>query len=329
MNTRGVSHTFGEDIVEKFLDEHDLDLICRAHQVVEDGYQFSCARQLVTIFSAPNYCGEFDNAAGMMCCGQSRTRILWSTRRMARRSEEGIGLSIATSVFPSGITRGAGRLLPRGASGSEPDPVIVGVIQGLPRDSGCASPARRLDLPAGFSQPGRCDVLRLAFLLPLHHAEPDAATESVPVRGAPEFTNGLAIPQQQVSVVQHDKREAALLVEVCREAQAHFQERVRVVHVVAVVPVGLLHSQAAQRPQARVPNSLGACCANRPIHVSCGFHRDEHLISKFANIRDPGAKHVGESNFQAPRAPKGKGFATQVVGCHSLERLSGQRSLQV
>jgi len=65
-NDRGVSFTFGEDIVEKFLRKHDLDLICRAHQVVEDGYKFFAKRQLVTIFSAPNYCNEFDNAGAMM-----------------------------------------------------------------------------------------------------------------------------------------------------------------------------------------------------------------------------------------------------------------------
>ena len=38
----------------------------RAHQVVEDGYEFFAKRQLVTLFSAPNYCGEFDNAGAMM-----------------------------------------------------------------------------------------------------------------------------------------------------------------------------------------------------------------------------------------------------------------------
>ncbi|KAI6648302.1 Serine/threonine-protein phosphatase PP1-beta catalytic subunit [Oopsacas minuta] len=35
-------------------------------KVVEDGYEFYAKRQLVTLFSAPNYCGEFDNAGAMM-----------------------------------------------------------------------------------------------------------------------------------------------------------------------------------------------------------------------------------------------------------------------
>jgi len=65
-NDRGVSFTFGGDVVENFLKKHDFDLIVRAHQVVEDGYEFFAKRQLVTVFSAPNYCGEFDNAGAMM-----------------------------------------------------------------------------------------------------------------------------------------------------------------------------------------------------------------------------------------------------------------------
>src|SRR5271168_3508872 len=65
-NDRGVSFTFGPDVVSRFLTKHDMDLICRAHQVVEDGYEFFAKRQLVTLFSAPNYRGEFDNAGAMM-----------------------------------------------------------------------------------------------------------------------------------------------------------------------------------------------------------------------------------------------------------------------
>ena len=65
-NERGVSHTFGTNIVKKFNEKHDIDLICRAHQVVEDGYEFFADRGLVTVFSAPNYFGEWDNAAAIM-----------------------------------------------------------------------------------------------------------------------------------------------------------------------------------------------------------------------------------------------------------------------
>ncbi|KAJ1687687.1 hypothetical protein LUZ63_019077 [Rhynchospora breviuscula] len=63
---RGVSCTFGADKLVEFLEKNDLDLICRAHQVVEDGYEFFAQRRLVTIFSAPNYCGEFDNAGALL-----------------------------------------------------------------------------------------------------------------------------------------------------------------------------------------------------------------------------------------------------------------------
>mmetsp|Transcript_117668 Transcript_117668/g.366580 ORF Transcript_117668/g.366580 Transcript_117668/m.366580 type:complete len:304 (-) Transcript_117668:85-996(-) len=65
-NDRGVSFIFGPDVVSSFLSKHDLDVVCRAHQVVEDGYEFFAKRQLITLFSAPNYCGEFDNAGAMM-----------------------------------------------------------------------------------------------------------------------------------------------------------------------------------------------------------------------------------------------------------------------
>ena len=58
---RGVSFTFGADVVTQFLKKQELDLICRAHQVVEDGYEFFAKRQLVTLFSAPNYCLSQDS----------------------------------------------------------------------------------------------------------------------------------------------------------------------------------------------------------------------------------------------------------------------------
>ncbi|RLN28116.1 putative serine/threonine protein phosphatase superfamily protein [Panicum miliaceum] len=68
---RGVSCTFGADKLVEFLEKNDLDLICRAHQVVEDGYEFFAQRRLVTIFSAPNYCGEFDNVGALLSIDES------------------------------------------------------------------------------------------------------------------------------------------------------------------------------------------------------------------------------------------------------------------
>ncbi|KAI0001595.1 Metallo-dependent phosphatase-like protein [Russula vinacea] len=65
-NERGVSFCFGKTIINEFLVRYDMDLICRAHMVVEDGYEFWNDRTLVTVFSAPNYCGEFDNYGACM-----------------------------------------------------------------------------------------------------------------------------------------------------------------------------------------------------------------------------------------------------------------------
>lgn len=65
-NERGVSYVFSKIAINKFLLKFGFDLVCRAHMVVEDGYEFFNDRTLVTVFSAPNYCGEFDNWGAVM-----------------------------------------------------------------------------------------------------------------------------------------------------------------------------------------------------------------------------------------------------------------------
>lgn len=70
-NDRGVSWTFGENVVENITQTLDLDLICRAHQVVDEGYKFFAKRKLITVFSAPNYCGEFNNFGAFLCVDEN------------------------------------------------------------------------------------------------------------------------------------------------------------------------------------------------------------------------------------------------------------------
>jgi serine/threonine-protein phosphatase PP1 catalytic subunit len=100
-NDRGVSFTFGADKVTEFLQKHDLDLICRAHQVVEDGYEFFAKRQLVTIFSAPNYCGEFDNAGAMMSVDESLMCSFQILKPAEKKGKPGYGsISVPLQATP-------------------------------------------------------------------------------------------------------------------------------------------------------------------------------------------------------------------------------------
>ncbi|TPX52787.1 hypothetical protein SeMB42_g01178 [Synchytrium endobioticum] len=83
-NERGVSYCFGKAIVTEFLAKHDFDLVCRAHMVVEEGYEFFNDRTLVTIFSAPNYCGEFDNKGGVMPTSRQRgSHLHWDLQKQS------------------------------------------------------------------------------------------------------------------------------------------------------------------------------------------------------------------------------------------------------
>ena len=58
-------------------------------KVVEDGYEFFAKRQLVTLFSAPNYCGEFDNAGAMMSVDETLMCSFQILKVSRVRREEG------------------------------------------------------------------------------------------------------------------------------------------------------------------------------------------------------------------------------------------------
>jgi len=106
-NDRGVSYTYGTDVVADFLQKFDFDLIVRAHQVVENGYEFFGKRQLVTVFSAPNYwcapracrrgspdaasSGEFDNAGAMMTVDENLMCSFQILKPAEKKQVQGFG----------------------------------------------------------------------------------------------------------------------------------------------------------------------------------------------------------------------------------------------
>ena len=65
---RGTSFTYGKAVVDRFCQKHGFELICRGHQVVLEGFEFPFhpEQSVVTVFSAPNYCGDFGNRGAMM-----------------------------------------------------------------------------------------------------------------------------------------------------------------------------------------------------------------------------------------------------------------------
>jgi len=66
MSPRGAGFTFGYDIANAFNRTNGLSLIARAHQLVMEGYNWCHEHNVVTIFSAPNYCYRCGNQAAIM-----------------------------------------------------------------------------------------------------------------------------------------------------------------------------------------------------------------------------------------------------------------------
>ncbi|KAF9667795.1 hypothetical protein SADUNF_Sadunf15G0060600 [Salix dunnii] len=71
ISPRGAGYTFGQDISQQFNHTNGLSLISRAHQLVMEGYNWSQDKNVVTVFSAPNYCYRCGNMAAILEIGEN------------------------------------------------------------------------------------------------------------------------------------------------------------------------------------------------------------------------------------------------------------------
>lgn len=87
LSPRGAGYIFGPDISKEYLRKNGLTFIARAHQLIMEGYVWAHDKQVLTIFSAPNYCYRCGNKAAILELDENLTENFIQFDPAPRRGE--------------------------------------------------------------------------------------------------------------------------------------------------------------------------------------------------------------------------------------------------
>eukprot|EP00887_Chlorella_sp_A99_P008233 scaffold12.g8233.t1 len=113
LSPRGAGYLFGHDIASqarlggalttsdghsRFCAANKVDLIARAHQLVMEGYKWMFSEQVVTVWSAPNYCYRCGNVAAILELDENLGRV-FKVFEAAPQDERGVPAKKATPDY--------------------------------------------------------------------------------------------------------------------------------------------------------------------------------------------------------------------------------------